>query len=157
MKIYRIDQNSRKKINDLITDRWYSLDMVVRGERIDLSDADGWYTADEDGITGLLTFRIIGGEMEILSLDSLKENAGIGTALLDTAVSEARDKGIERIVLITTNDNIRALRFYQKFGFDMCGFFRNALDRSRKLKPEIPLIGTDGIPLKHEIEMELFV
>lgn len=74
MKIYRIDQNSRKKINDLITDKWYSLDMVVRGERIDLSDADGWYTADEDGITGLLTFRIIGGEMEILSLDSLKEN-----------------------------------------------------------------------------------
>ena len=32
--------------------------------------------------------------------------------------------------------------------------FDNALDDARKIKPEIPLIGMDGIPLKHEIELE---
>ena len=56
---------------------------------------------------------------------------------------------------MTTNDNIRAIRFYQKRGFDMAAFRRNALDVSRKLKPEIPLVGDDGIPLRHEIEFEL--
>ena len=71
------------------------------------------------------------------------------------AVSYARNNGISKITLITTNDNLSALRFYQKRGFDMTRLFCNAVDQSRKLKPEIPLIGIDGIPLKHEIELEM--
>jgi hypothetical protein len=53
------------------------------------------------------------------------------------------------------DDNLPALRFYQKRGFDMSRLFCNAVDLSRKLKPEIPLFGIDGIPLKHEIELEM--
>ena len=56
--------------------------------------------------------------------------------------------------MITTNDNLPALGFYQKRGFDMVSLHRNALSQSRKLKPEIPLIGLNGIPLRHEIELE---
>ena len=56
---------------------------------------------------------------------------------------------------IKINDNLPALRFYQKRGFEMVRLFNNAIDRSRKLKPEIPLFGIDGIPLKHEIELEM--
>ena len=93
--------------------------------------------------------------MEILSLDSLKENRGIGSRLLGEAVEEARRAGCARVMLITTNDNLRALRFYQKRGFDMVRIYRNAVDESRKIKPEIPLIGDHGIPIKHEIEMEM--
>lgn len=93
--------------------------------------------------------------MEILSLDSFQEGRGIGTGLLETVVAEARETGIRRIMLVTTNDNLAALRFYQKRGFDMCRFCRNALDQARKIKPEIPLTGMDGIPLKHEIELEM--
>ena len=69
----------------------------------------------------------------------------------------AEDKGCEKIVLVTTNDNINALRFYQKRGFDMGRIYRNALDKSRSLKPEIPLVGENDIPLKHEIEFELLL
>jgi hypothetical protein len=71
------------------------------------------------------------------------------------AMSYARNSGITIITLITTNDNLPALRFYQKRGFDMSRLFCNAVDLSRKLKPEIPLFGIDGIPLKHEIELEM--
>lgn len=56
--------------------------------------------------------------------------------------------------LYTTNDNTRAMRFYQKRGFDMTELFRGAVDRARKIKPEIPLTGDDGIPLRHEIRFE---
>ncbi|MBX2998099.1 MAG: hypothetical protein KF893_06265 [Caldilineaceae bacterium] len=31
----------------------------------------------------------------------------------------------------------------------------NALARSRQLKPQIPLVGLDGIPLRDEIELEI--
>ena len=95
--------------------------------------------------------------MEILSLDSLRENQGIGTALLDRAIDQAKRSRLERVMLITTNDNLRALQFYQKRGFDMVRLRRNALEQARRLKPEIPLTGLNGIPLRHEIELEMIL
>ena len=95
--------------------------------------------------------------MEILSLDSLSENRGTGTALLHQALSDARNSGLVRVSLITTNDNLHALKYYQKRGFDMVRFYHNAVEEARKIKSEIPQIGMDGIPLKHEIELEFLL
>ena len=131
--------------------------MVVHGESFDLSMADGWYALEDNEIVGLITYQLIDKAMEILSLDSLREKRGIGTALLGQAVKHAKDIGIKRIILTTTNDNLSALRFYQKRGFDIFKINLNAVEQSRKIKPEIPLIGMDGIPIKHEIELELIV
>ena len=69
--------------------------------------------------------------------------------------ANARGEGIKKLILVTTNDNINALRFYQKRGFDMARLYRNAMEASRKIKPEIPLVGENGIPLRHEIEFEM--
>ena len=91
------------------------------------------------------------------SLDSLHEQHGTGTASLNAALSHGRNSGISRITLITANDNPSALRFYQKREFDMSRLFCNVVDRTRKPKPEIPLFGTDGIPLKHEMELETYL
>ena len=154
MEIRPIDPADRSRIDEFIISRWYTMKMVVRGESVDLGSADGFYACDGDGITGLITFRISGDEMEILSLDSVRENRGTGTALLDAAIAKAKESGAGKAVLITTNDNLAALRFYQKRGFDMVRIYRNAVDRARRIKPEIPLTGMDGIPLKHEIELE---
>ena len=137
MDIRRIDQASRERINAFIVRRWYTMQMVVHGESIDLGNADGYYACEGNDILGLITYRIIGKEMEILSLDSQREGRGI--------------------LLITTNDNLAALRFYQKRGFEMCRLCCNALDQARKIKAEIPLIGMNGIPLKHEIVLEMIL
>ena len=154
MELKKINLENRERINDFIIRHWFTLQMVVHGESIDIGNAEGWYACKDDEIIGLVTYRITGNEMEILSLDSLRENNGTGTALLHQALSYAKDSGLVRIRLITTNDNLHALRFYQKRGFDIIRFYHNALDEARKIKPEIPLIGIDGIPLKHEIELE---
>ena len=157
MDIRQIDQTSRNQVNAFIIQQWYTMQMVVHGERIDMCDAEGFYACEDDEIIGLIIYRINGKEMEILSLDSLQECKGIGTRLLDTAVAKARATGMQRIMLITTNDNLSALRFYQKRGFEMSRLYCNALEQARKIKPEIPLIGMDGIPLKHEIELEMIL
>ena len=157
MDIRRIDQASRERINAFIVRRWYTMQMVVHGESIDLGNADGYYACEGNDILGLITYRIIGKEMEILSLDSQREGRGIGTGLLNTVVAEARENGLQRIMLVTTNDNLAALRFYQKRGFEMCRLCCNALDQARKIKAEIPLIGMNGIPLKHEIVLEMIL
>jgi RimJ/RimL family protein N-acetyltransferase len=69
----------------------------------------------------------------------------------------AEQAACQRIWLITTNDNMPALRFYQKRGFRLVAVHQNALDYSRTLKPEIPLIGLEGIPLRDEIELEIIL
>ena len=155
MKIYKIDQKKRKIVDDFILKHWFTMQMVVHSESINLGEADGWYAFDNDEITGLITYRIVRNEMEILSLDSLKENKGIGTSLLNKAVEAATNSGCSRIMLITTNDNLNALQFYQKRGFDIVKLHINAVEQSRKIKPEIPLIGFNGIPIRHEIELEM--
>ena len=155
MELYRIDQKNRKSVDDFIMKHWFTLDMVVHGEKINLGNADGFYASEDNRIVGLITYRIANNEMEIMSLDSLNEKKGIGTSLLDKAIQTAKDVGCLRIMLITTNDNLSALQFYQKRGFDIIRLHHNAVEESRKIKPQIPLTGSNGIPIKHENELEM--
>ena len=57
---------------------------------------------------------------------------------------------------MTTNDNLHALRFYQRKGFTLAGLRPNALAQTRKQKP-VPLLGADGIPIRDEIELEMIL
>lgn len=155
MYIKPISIDDRQRTNDFIKSRWFSTEMVVGSEIVDMTKLEGFIAYEKDEIIGLVTYRIKDSECEIMSLDSLKENQGIGTALLNKIIEEAINKKCKKIKLITTNDNINAIRFYQKRGFDMVRIYHNALDVARKLKPSIPLLGDFGIPIKHEIEFEM--
>lgn len=155
MEYVPICSQNRQQINAFIAERWLSAKMIIRGEIVDMSKADGIIATNSDKIAGVLTYVINDGTCEITSLDSLQEGRGIGTALVNKVINIAKEKKCGRIIVVTTNDNINAIRFYQKRGFDMARLYHNALDISRKLKPEIPLIGENNIPLKHEIEFEI--
>lgn len=155
MDIKIISAKNREQVNDFISSHWFSTDMVVRGEVVDMKVLDGFVVYDGETITGLTTYRIEDDECEIMSLDSLRENQGTGTALINKVIEKAAKEKCTKIKLITTNDNINAMRFYQKRGFDMAKLYHNALDVSRKLKPSIPMLGDFDIPLKHEIEFEM--
>ena len=155
MDIQRITPDNRTAVNAFIKENWFTTAMVLRGRVIDMTKTDGYFASEDKKIIGLVTYIFYRDVCEITSLDSLVENRGLGTRLLDMAIEAAREKSCRRVVLITTNDNIRAIRFYQRRGFDMARLYRNALDVSRRLKPEIPLIGEDSIPLRHEIEFEM--
>ncbi|MFT4218235.1 MAG: hypothetical protein QM619_13770 [Micropruina sp.] len=52
------------------------------------------------------------------------------------------------------NDNTRALRSYQRAGWDLVALHRDAMDDVRRLKPGVPRHGMDGIPLRHQLELE---
>jgi ribosomal protein S18 acetylase RimI-like enzyme len=106
---------------------------------------------------GAVTYTFSENDCEIVSIDSLYERQGIGTASIETVVKEARAKKCRHVFLITTNDNLNALDFYQKRGFELVKIYRCAVKESRKLKPSIPMIGNDGIPLRDEIELEMLL
>ena len=96
-------------------------------------------------------------ECEVTSLDSLHEGQGTGTKLINTIVDEAQKQNCKRVFLSTTNDNMNALRFYQKRGFELVTIHRSAVNEARKIKPSIPLTGFDDIPLRDEIELEMIL
>ncbi|NLG24810.1 MAG: GNAT family N-acetyltransferase [Clostridiales bacterium] len=129
--------------------------MALRGRLVDLTVAEGFAAYEGDQLIGLVTCALTGEDCEILSLDSLRPGEGLGGRLMRRAIDWAAERGAARVVLITTNDNTDALRFYQRMGFDLVRLGRDALRVSRRLKPSIPLTGEHGIPLRHELELAL--
>lgn len=135
--------------------RHWGADFIVsRGRKTRPEELEGVQALINGEVVGLITWRIDDNEMEILSLDSLDPQSGVGTALLEHAVATARVKGLRRVWLATSNDNLDALRFYQRRGMRLCAVHPDSVAACRKLKPEIPEIGKYGIPLWDEIELE---
>ena len=147
--------DERERVNAILVERWGAPIVVSRGVRHDMRELPT-LVADEDGeIAGVLTYAPGEHQVEVVSIDALRQSRGIGTALLDAVVDVALANGWRRLWLVTTNDNTRALRFYQRRGWDLVAVHRGAIDESRRLKPQIPQTGDDDIPIKHELELEL--
>lgn len=106
-------------------------------------------------IIGHITLDFRGDECEVVTLSAIIEGRGIATALMRAAVDEAVRRGSRRMLLTTSNDNLRALAFYQKRGWRLVAVHRGMIDRYREREKEIPVIGLNGIPLHDEIELEL--
>ena len=106
---------------------------------------------------GLITYRLEADQCEIVSMNSLVERQGVGRALIGAVQQAAREAGCKRLWLITTNDNLTALGFYQKRGFTLVQVHRNAVEVSRRLKPDIPPVAANGIPIRDEVELELLL
>jgi len=143
-------------VAQFITERWGAEFVVAHYEVFHCRDLPGYFATDGEEKIGLVTYKIIGDDCEIVSLDSLRPCAGIGTGLINAVKAAAIESGCKRLWLVTTNDNMNALRFYQKRGFVLVKINRNAIEFARKLKP-IPLIGAEGIPLRDEIELEMML
>jgi GNAT superfamily N-acetyltransferase len=111
--------------------------------------------AEADGrLAGVLTYIVDGSRYEILTLHTAEPWRGTGTALVEALEHVAAERGCTFLVVITTNDNVDALRFYQRRGFSLIALHRGAVEDSRaRLKPEIPMEGNYGIPLRDEIEL----
>ena len=143
---------------DIIRSFWLKLwagdSMVVHDQVYHPEDLSGFVAVQNGLIVGLVTYVIAGQDCEVISLDSLAEGQGVGTALLKRIEAAAACADCERIWLVTTNDNLPALRFYHKRGYQIKAIHAGAVDRARRIKAGIPQTGLQGIPLHDEIELE---
>ncbi len=103
---------------------------------------------------GVVLWRIEDDELEVVAIWSLERRQGVGTKLLRAAEDEARRAGCRRAWLVSTNDNLDAIGFYQRQGWELVRLHRDAVTEGRKLKPEIAELGAYGIPIRHELEFE---
>ena len=71
------------------------------------------------------------GILEDMVVSSAGRGSGVGSKLLERAMEFAKEKGCQRITLLTDHDNEGAHRFYQKHGFSLSTMvaFRKSLDK----------------------------
>jgi N-acetylglutamate synthase-like GNAT family acetyltransferase len=155
LEIREINPQDREWITQLLTEHWGSKVVISREQMHDATKLPGFIVLHKKSPVGLVTYHLEGEACEVVTLDSWQENIGVGTILIEAVKKVARKAGCSRLWLITTNDNLHALGFYQKRGFHLVAVHANALAESRKIKPSIPEIGMQGIPLRDEIELEV--
>ena len=150
-----ITLEDRPWIHSILSEYWGSVEIVSRGRIYSGDQLSGFIAHSCCSPIGLITYQIAGEQCEIITLNSMLPASGIGSALIARVRQEALTASCHRLWLITTNDNLLALRFYQKRSFQIVAIYPNAIDDSRRLKPSIPLIGLDGIPIRDEIELQI--
>ncbi|MGA8760227.1 MAG: GNAT family N-acetyltransferase [Stellaceae bacterium] len=138
-------------IVNFLRGRWSTTTIVVHGEVIEAAELPALIIAGDR--QGLATYRALGRDAELVTLDAMPTGAGIGTVLIEALVTRLHGEGRERLWLTTTNDKLSALRFYMRRGFRVIQVRPGAVDAARKLKPTIPVIGEHGIPVNEEIDL----
>jgi ribosomal protein S18 acetylase RimI-like enzyme len=150
-----IQDVEQDRVKQLMIEHWGSEIMIVHDTMYRPAELSGFVAIRGEKEVGLVTYNVEGNDCEIVVLNSFQPNIGIGSALIDAVKTAAKAVQCKRLWLVTTNDNLHALKFYQKQGFELAAIRRGAVDESRKIKPEIPLVGNDDIPLRDELELEI--
>jgi ribosomal protein S18 acetylase RimI-like enzyme len=150
--------NDKELVNSELKELWGSEIIVTpSGVYKDVDTLDGIILEYEGKFAGMILYTIQKSEMEIVEIHVKVHGIAIGSELLQHAKLVAYKNKCRRIWVSTSNDNLNAMRFYQKRGFNMINIYIGFMDEVRRYKPELPQIGIDGIPLLHLIELELIL
>jgi N-acetylglutamate synthase-like GNAT family acetyltransferase len=144
-------------IETFLREEWGVPVVVSRGRLHDPRQLPGFVAEDRGERMGLATYRVDGDEWELVTINSVVERRGAGTALVEAVAGAAREAGCRRLWLITTNDNVPAQRFYERRGFRLAAVHEGAIEESRRLKPQISETGIGGVPVLDELEYELLL
>lgn len=156
--IRRVQDEEREELARLIRTGWGSSMIASRGVLRDASKLPCLLAVEGERWLGVAVYLLARGDCELVLLETFDRGRGIGTALLDATIEVARESNSRRLWLVTTNDNLDALRFYQRRGLRLARLWVDAATEARqKLKPEIPLTGAHGIPIRDELELELIL
>lgn len=157
MGIRPFDDTDRPWAAALISEHFGSTRVVSRGVLHDALQLPGLVAVADGAPVGLVLYRIVQDECEVVVLVAMQPRRGIGRALLLAVRQLAQRAGCTRLWLVTTNDNQGAQAFYQAQGMRQVAVHRGAVAQARAFKPDIPLIGENGIPIEDEVEYEFLL
>lgn len=150
-----VERGDRNWIVEFLEQQRGSTRVVSRGQIWLAHLLPGFAAFAGEQPVGLVTWQAEGSASEIMTINSQREGEGIGSGLLEAVRAAAVAEGCRKLELVLTNDNLRALRFCQKRGFQLVALYPRSLEEARKIKPDIPLHGQDGIPLRDELVLQL--
>jgi GNAT superfamily N-acetyltransferase len=150
VEIRQLADADRPWLREMVDQEW-GLPVVSISGVYDPSDYPGFVVTEDGNRVGAATYRLTSETCELVTINAITPGKGIGSALLAAVKDVADDRGV-RLWLITTNENIRAIEFYQRRGMDMVALHRDFVHTVRQHKPSIDDQPTAGIPFRHAIE-----
>lgn len=153
IEVRELTAQDRQWVHDFLLPRG-AVPVVTRGRMHQTDQLPGLMALLDGAPGGLLTYHVAGDELEVITLHADPRGQGMGSQLLAAARDLAARRHCRRLWLITTNDNEPAIRFYQHRGMHLAAVHHGAIRESRKIKPQIPLIGLNDIPIEDELEFE---
>jgi len=154
-EIREVDDVICNRIQPILHETWGAPYLAINGKLWDSRTMPGFAAVNGVEVLGYLLYELHSGVCEIMVLESVVHNIGIASALIEQVKQTAKLSGVSKVIVQTSNDNTRAFRFYQRRGFTIREIRLGAMNAARRLKPSIPLIGEEGIPLRDEIEFEI--
>lgn len=154
MEIRPIISSDIPAIHQAVEFLWGSHIIVVHLEQYNCDDLPGFAAFIDDALAGFLHYEIRGNVCEALTLAAITEGHGVGTTLMTAVEHFAAEKHCTHLQVTTTNDNVNAIGFYQHLGFQIKEVFPGRIALARKIKPSIPIIGENGIPIQDEVLLE---
>ena len=154
LMVRRVIDSYRPEVKVFLTEHWGDSRLINSYSDHEGSQLPGFAVFNDGFIVGLVTYHIDGDSCEMVSINSTLSGRGIGSMLLRSLEDEATQEGCKRIWAITTNDNLEAMRFYQKRGYELKAIHFDSIASLRLKKPAIPLVAENGILLKSEVEVE---
>jgi ribosomal protein S18 acetylase RimI-like enzyme len=145
-----------ERLRAYLVEMWHADFVVAHGEQIRPAELPGFVALDGERIAGHTAYRINADGCELVAIAVQPRRAGIGSMLMDQVISVAREAGCVRVWLTTTNDNLDALRFYQRRGFHLNALRTGVVVEARRtMKPDLPATGAYDIPMRDELDLEL--
>ena len=120
------------------------------GEMHDVLVHPGFGAWSGGALVGVVTYTDR-SELAAVAVDVGHRGRGIGAQLVEAVVDALRAAGHHTVWLVTTNDNLDAMRLYQRHGFRLTELHRGGVDEARAVKPQIPLVGDHGIEMHDEL------
>src|SRR6266498_3022407 len=97
--------SDKGQVDQICREYWNTEIVVAHGVIFHPAELPGFKAVQKDRLIGVITYNLVGNSCEIVSLASLQESMGVGTALIEAVRDAARSAHAHRLWLITTNDN----------------------------------------------------
>ena len=119
---------------------------------INVSKLPAYVAKKEDKIVGFVSFAELHDDLIVVALGIIPEyqGVGVGRRLVASAEKEARRLKKKRMLVSTSNDDLPALAFYQRLGFQIYEVKPNAVaEKHGKV-----LKGIGNLPIRDELRLQ---
>lgn len=137
MRVRALDDRDRGWLRDLVAETW-SLPVVSPGRVYDDPSALDGVVAEHDGERlGILTYDRREAEWEVVTLNATVSRRGAATGMMRAVRDAATAAGASRLWLITTDENIGAIAFYEAIGMRRARVHSNFVEVVARYKPAV--------------------
>ena len=150
--VKKASSQDRGEIKRLVQLFWGEQEQLTFDITFKVSELPAYVAKKEGKVVGFVSFAELHDDLTVVALGIIPEyqGVGVGRRLVASAEKEAKRLKKKRILVSTSNDNLPALAFYQRLGFQIYEVKPNAIaEKHGKV-----LKGIGNLPVRDELRLQ---